>query len=103
MKKMTVAQWKAMVAKIPVSSRARSYGVEVLTPLEEGKRDDECWRIETWWDRYTRSWVTQLLTPEGYQVGEAFYSGCRENAASSHGTMINEAAERRAAYEQENQ
>jgi hypothetical protein len=34
------------------------------------------YKTETWYDRHTRSWVTQIFK-NGNQFGEAQYSGCK--------------------------
>lgn len=31
------------------------------------------WRVETWYDRHTRNWVSQLKDDNGNQVGDATY------------------------------
>jgi len=40
--------------------------------------------VETWWDRYSRNWVTQTKDAEGNQVGHADYTGERLGAAIAH-------------------
>lgn len=40
--------------------------------------------VETWWDRYSRNWVTQTKDAEGNQVGSADYSGEKLGAAIAH-------------------
>lgn len=41
-------------------------------------------KVETWYDRRSRNYVTQLKDSEGNQVGEAEYSGTRAGANLSH-------------------
>jgi len=40
--------------------------------------------VDTWYDRQTRSWVTQLLNEEGNQIFDAFYAGNKEDALYDH-------------------
>lgn len=35
--------------------------------------------IDAWYDRHSRSWVIQKLNKDGYQVGDADYTGTRED------------------------
>lgn len=35
--------------------------------------------IESWYDRYTRSWVVQLKDREGNQIGDAEYVGNKQD------------------------
>jgi len=44
--------------------------------------------VETWYDRHTRSWVTQTLDADRNQIGEADYSGCRENRDFCHDRRV---------------
>lgn len=37
-------------------------------------------KLDRWYDRQTRSWVIQLLDPEGNQVGEAIYVASKKEA-----------------------
>lgn len=43
--------------------------------------------VTTWYDRGTRSWVTQLLDAEGNQQGNAEYDGDRTGADYSRGML----------------
>lgn len=37
--------------------------------------------IETWYDRHTRSWISQLKDPNGAQLGDAEYAGTKAGIA----------------------
>jgi len=39
--------------------------------------------VVTWYDRQSRSWITQIIDPDGNQIGEADYSGRREGSNSA--------------------
>lgn len=56
-----------------------------ITKLRDG------WRVETWWDRRSRNWITQLKDENGYQVGHAGFSGNKDGAELEHDHMVNEA------------
>ncbi len=36
--------------------------------------------VENWYDRRSRNSVCQVLDKDGYQIGDADYSGCKESA-----------------------
>lgn len=40
--------------------------------------------VNTWWDRQSRNWITQILTPEEYQYGVALFSGNKQDAEYTH-------------------
>lgn len=40
--------------------------------------------VETWYDRTSRNWITQTKNQQGYQQGEATYTGHRIDAAHAH-------------------
>lgn len=44
--------------------------------------------VERFYDRRTRSSVTRVLDSDGYQVGEADYSGNKQSAAFARAAMI---------------
>ena len=44
--------------------------------------------IDTWYDRKTRNWITQLRDSNDYQVGDAIFSGNKKDATISHKDMI---------------
>ena len=56
-------------------------------------------RVEQWWDRHGRSWVTILVNAAGQQVGDAMFDGERTGAAVSKATMQKRLDEHRAARE----
>jgi hypothetical protein len=43
---------------------------------ETARRAPKKYKTETWYDRHTRSWVTQIFE-NGNQFGDAQYSGCK--------------------------
>ncbi len=45
-------------------------------------------KIVTWYDRQTRSWVTQLKDRIGNQVGEAQYNGSKTGARASERELL---------------
>ncbi|CAB5224476.1 AdoMet_MTases domain containing protein [uncultured Caudovirales phage] len=59
-------------------------GAKRVTPVENGT-------VDTWYDRPTRSWVTQRLDAEGNQIGDASYDGTQEDAKRSHASMVSDA------------
>ena len=44
--------------------------------------------VDTWWDRQSRNWITQILDSEGNQQGEALFSGTRKDAEHDHKVAI---------------
>lgn len=56
-------------------------------------------QVETWWDRHSRNWITQLTstTRGGSPLldggGESEYSGTRRDADLAHGCAVERAAE----------
>jgi len=51
--------------------------------------------VETWYDKGTRSWVTQTKDAEGNQVGEAEYTGRgKASAKNAHDFAVSEASRR---------
>lgn len=55
------------------------------------KQKQDEYIVDTWWDRRSRNYITQLLDENGYQIGDAIYTGNKDDAMSAHNTMINEA------------
>ena len=49
--------------------------------------------VETWWDRQSRNWITQILDSEGNQQGDAMFSSNRESARFTHQVAISDALE----------
>jgi len=37
-------------------------------------------KVDSWYDRRTRSWIVQLMDEEGNQIGDAYYTGIKEDA-----------------------
>lgn len=40
--------------------------------------------VDSWWDRYTRNWITQVKDLEGNQIGNADYSSNRTIMVKLH-------------------
>jgi hypothetical protein len=40
--------------------------------------------IETWYDRKTRNWISQVLNENHYQLGNAEFSGNKKDANETH-------------------
>jgi len=52
--------------------------------------DTEAVRVEQFYDRSTRSWVTYLVDAHGYQTGDALYDGTKADAAASKARLESE-------------
>jgi hypothetical protein len=51
--------------------------------------------VETWYDKPTRSWVSQIKDTNGNQVGSAEYTGSgRDSAKKAHDFLVGEAERR---------
>ena len=37
-------------------------------------------KVEVWFDHYTKCWVAEAMTEEGFQVGEANYTHTKKEA-----------------------
>ena len=48
--------------------------------LEHTEIDETIVKVETWYDRHQRIWVTQLKNKDGYQIGNTIYSFTKEEA-----------------------
>ena len=57
-------------------------GVKVTNENEAPAFDEKIVRIETWYDRHTRLWVTEKLNKDGYQIGDAIYTYGKKDAMS---------------------
>ena len=44
--------------------------------------------IETWWDRHSQNFISQMKDRDGYQIGNAEYCGCKEHAVIQHQHML---------------
>ena len=67
--------------------------LEVLrTEINSDQIDDAY--VETWWDNMSKNWVTQLLTPSTWQIGEAMFSYRKDGARNDHERMVSTAEER---------
>ena len=40
--------------------------------------------VETWWDKTSRNWVTQIKDAEGNQIGSALFAGNKSCAKHNH-------------------
>lgn len=50
-------------------------------------RFDNGWRVETWWDRRSRNWLTQTFDADNSEV-DVDYSGSAKDAAANHQDAI---------------
>lgn len=51
--------------------------------------------VETWYDKPTRSWVSQIKDTNGNQIGDAEYTGSgRDSAKKAHDFLVGEAERR---------
>ena len=53
--------------------------------------DGEIFTVESWWDRQSRNWITYLLSPEEFQIGDANYVYQKSSAQSAHKEMVDNA------------
>jgi hypothetical protein len=44
--------------------------------------------VDTWYDRGTRSWVTQVKDAEGNQIADALYAGNAPDARADHSYFV---------------
>lgn len=49
--------------------------------------------VDTWWDRQSGIWITQILDDEGNQQGNALFAGNRTSAKFDHQLAIADALE----------
>lgn len=49
--------------------------------------------VDTWWDRQSRLWITQILDENDFQQGEALFAGNRTSAKFDHQLAISNALE----------
>jgi len=66
---------------------------EWATPRETRPQDTTFW-VETWWDRSTQNYITQIKDGDGYQVGDADYSVSRGEAQWNHEYFVREINQR---------
>jgi hypothetical protein len=60
----------------------------MLTYCKPYYDDPAVFFVETWYDRVTRNWVTQLKTANLEQIGNAVYSGSKLEAFKVHAQFI---------------
>ncbi len=53
----------------------------MITPTEK-------FTVETWFDRSSRNWITQIKDLDGNQVGDAMFAGRRDSAAVNHSDAV---------------
>lgn len=51
-----------------------------LRNFECDEFDEVVVKIDTWYDRHTRLWVTQKLNKDGFQIGDAVYTYGKKDA-----------------------
>lgn len=76
---------------------AKGNSVQSDAPVRKKDLDTEIegGKVETWYDKPTRSWVTQVKDADGNQVGEAEYTGSgKESAKKVHDFWVKEGAKR---------
>lgn len=56
----------------------------MTTYIKPSRDSAESFFVETWYDRYTRSWITQTKTADWDQIGQAQYDGNKRDAMASH-------------------
>jgi hypothetical protein len=44
--------------------------------------------VETWFDRSSRNWITQIKDLDGNQVGDALFAGRRDSAVVNHSDAV---------------
>jgi len=44
--------------------------------------------VETWYDRTSRNWITQIKNAEGNQIGSAFFAHKRSSAIINHSDAV---------------
>lgn len=49
--------------------------------------------VETWYDRQSCNWITQIKDAEGNQIGDALFSGTRDSATCDHKSAVKRAWE----------
>jgi hypothetical protein len=54
--------------------------------------------IETWWDDYSKNYITQIKDEAGNQLGDADFAGEANGARYNHQWMIDHANEKRTDY-----
>jgi len=71
-----------------VQSDAPTRNPDLNTKVEGGL-------VETWYDKPTRSWVSQIKDANGNQIGSAEYTGSgRDSAKKAHDFLVGEAEKR---------
>lgn len=58
--------------------------------LEHTEYDETIVKVDTWYDRHQRIWVTQLKNKDGYQIGNAIYSFSKAEAKETTKDLMNE-------------
>lgn len=44
--------------------------------------------VQTWYDRYSRNWITHIVDREGCQVDSAAFDGHKDHAQTSHDHFV---------------
>ena len=58
--------------------------------LKSIEYDETIVKVDTWYDRHQRIWVTQLKNKDGYQIGNAIYSFNKEEAKETTKDLMKE-------------
>lgn len=56
----------------------------MTTYIKPSRDNASCFFVETWYDRSTRSWVTQTKNADWDQIGDASYSATKRAAHHEH-------------------
>jgi len=59
--------------------------------MKDDTSGDAINRVEMWYDRRSRSWITRTIDHSGNQIGEAYYSDSRSSAEYARAEMVNAA------------
>lgn len=51
---------------------------------------DDGFCVETWYDKHTRSWISQLKNKEGDQIGDAEYDGTSLSVTTSQKKLVDQ-------------
>ncbi len=58
--------------------------------LEHKEIDEIIVKVDTWYDRHQRIWVTQLKNRDGYQIGNTIYSFNKKEAKETTKELMKE-------------
>lgn len=74
---------------VPAKFRmSKNGGLEINHRVEF---DSKPAKVDTWYDRNSRSWVTQTLNAAGDQIGDSSYAGTKEGSKHDHDYHLRQA------------